>query len=31
MPYVTGEADGISRSSDLLTAAIENVMLVPHW
>ncbi|MGH9687347.1 MAG: hypothetical protein ACRD5K_09670 [Candidatus Acidiferrales bacterium] len=31
IPYVTGDTSGISRPSDLLAAASENVRLAPHW
>jgi hypothetical protein len=29
--YVTGEVCGINRPTDRLAAAMENVMLAPHW
>jgi hypothetical protein len=29
--YVTGEVCGINRATDRLAAAMENVMLAPHW
>lgn len=31
MKYVTGALEGIRRLNERLAAAIEKVMLVPHW